>query len=533
MKIVLIFPPRRNDSYVFPPTSLLYISKAARVAGHQAKIVDVPYLIEKYPDKFSLLDDSIYDHVAGLAPDMIGLGGVVSAYFYYEEFVRQMRRRLGETIPFIAGGSVAYPIKDVWAANAPLEYLAEGDGERLIVRLLDLLAAGDREGAKIIPGVYHLRDGKYQGVPAERGGDIDEIGSLDYDEIDVEFYIDHLSRWLEDIIPDRGLISAKKLRILPLITSRGCPFTCTFCFHFNRSHRYHSVEFVLTYLKTLKEKYKINGLYVIDDLLNCNQKHAIALFDSITKADLGLFFIAGGGKPSLVSPELMASMKRAGVVRFSFGIESGSQKMLDLMDKKTTVEENVLALRLAEKTGVPAYSNIIFGMPGEDASTLAQTREMLIRAGLDSSRYYASWATAYPGTPLFAWMQEQGMVEDVREYLFEVGSIGRYLHNFSDLPRRELEKRVRMIPREVDCAHHLAQGRYLSYLQARLGLVVERVTQRLHPRERASVQKMIGRVRRMALCPEPKGMKRTKMRCSEEAERFCAMHAPQIKTRRP
>ena len=60
MKILLINPPRRNDSYMYPPTSLLYISQAVRKAGHEAEIVDIPYLLEKIPDKYSLFDDSLF-----------------------------------------------------------------------------------------------------------------------------------------------------------------------------------------------------------------------------------------------------------------------------------------------------------------------------------------------------------------------------------------------------------------------------------------------------------------------------------------
>ena len=63
MKLLLIYPPRRFDSYMFPPTPLLYIAQAARAAGHEAEIVDVPYLLEKYPDKYSLLDNSVFEYI--------------------------------------------------------------------------------------------------------------------------------------------------------------------------------------------------------------------------------------------------------------------------------------------------------------------------------------------------------------------------------------------------------------------------------------------------------------------------------------
>lgn len=464
MKILLIFPPRKDDSYIFPPTSLLYIAQAARAAGHEAEIVDIPYLLEKFPDKYSLLDGSLFDYILHKKFDCLGLGGVVSTYFFYEYFVKKVRAHKND-IPIIAGGSVGLPIKDIWARYAPVDYLVEGDGERVIQQFLNYLEKRDRDSVKKIPGIYCLENGSYKGNPQECVRNIDEIPFLDYDEIDVEYYLDALSRWVEDALPDRNLIKYDKLRILPLLTSRGCPFNCTFCFHFNRLHRAHSVDYVMENIKFLKNKYGINVMYIIDDLFNFDRDRTIELCERIYGEKLGVYFFAGGGKPSLVTAEMLKSMKKAGFIRFSYGIESGSQKILDIMQKKTTVAQNYNALKLAKENNVPYFANMVIGMPGENIQTLKETKKFLIDAGLSTKDFYASWAVAYPGTPLFEWMRKNGMVSDTHRYLFEVGSFGKYVYNFSELPEKELNKRVYLLHHEVDMAYYLKHRKYIRYLK--------------------------------------------------------------------
>ena len=464
MKILLIYPPRRDDTYMFPPTSLLYISQAVRAAGHEAEIIDIPYLLEKSHENLSLLNNSLFDYILGKKCDVLGIGGVVSTYFFYDHFVKKFRE-MKKDIPIVAGGSIGMPIREVWEDNVPVDYLVDGDGEYVIQRLLDYLENKDYAAIENIPGLYYFKNGRYQGNPPELIDPLDSIPFLNYDETDSEYYISELSNWLEFIIPDRSLIKEKRTRFLPLLTSRGCPFSCTFCFHFNKKYRAHSVDYVIENIKFLKTKYGINALYIIDDLFTFDRKRTIELCESIYKANLGVYFMGSGGKPSFVTAEMLESMKKAGFIRFSYGIESGSQKMLDSMQKRTTVKQNLNALSLTEEKGIPCFANMVFGMPGENYETLKETKSFLIKADLSSKRFYAAWATAYPGTPLFDWMRKEGRVNDTRQYLLGVGSIGKYLYNFSELPMDEFRKKVFELRQEVDMEYYLKRRRYWFYFK--------------------------------------------------------------------
>lgn len=463
MKVLLIYPPRRSDSYVFPPTSLLYVAAAIRAAGHEAQIIDIPYLLEK--QQFSILDNSLFDYILQQEFDMIGLGGVVSTYFFQEEFVKKIRKAK-KNVPIVVGGSVGSPIRDVWAKYAPVDFLIEGEGELSIQKLLNYIEG--KCGIGEVPGLHYLKDGKYESNRPEAITDLDAIPFLSYDELDHDYYIDELTRWVEDIIPNDGIVKKKKIRLLPLITSRGCPYSCTFCFHFNKSYRYNSTKYMIEYMKFLKNKYSVNCFYIIDDLFTANRKRTIELCDTIYKENLGVSFAAGGGKPSLVTLEMLESMKKAGFIRFSYGIESGSQRMLDSMKKGTTVEQNLNAIRLTKQVGIPMTANLVFGAPGENAQTLEETKKFLIKANLSLRECAPGWMTAYPGTPIFDYMKEKNIVTDTRKYLLEVGSISTCLYNLSELSRDALRDKVAEVIEDVDMAHYFREGQYLRYARRRI-----------------------------------------------------------------
>lgn len=129
----------------------------------------------------------------------------------------------------------------------------------------------------------------------------------------------------------------------------------------------------------------------------------------------------------------MKSAKKAGFIRLGCGIESGSQVMLNNLNKKTTAEQNVNAIKYAKEAGLMVTCNMIFGCPGENKNTLRET-EKFIRHTLNHPNDYSSnLANAYPGTPLWDYALNKGILkkEQIRDYILNA-SFGTYPLNFSD-----------------------------------------------------------------------------------------------------
>jgi radical SAM superfamily enzyme YgiQ (UPF0313 family) len=408
----------------------------------------------------------------------------------------------------------------------------------VVQRLLDALEKKDYEAVRKIPGLHYFKDGHYHRNPVEHISDIDSIPYLDYDEVDVEYYIEGLSKWLVDVIPGNegwvkprtwedvvlpgSLLTKEKPRFLPLLTNRGCPYDCTFCFHAQTKMYYNSVDYVIGNIKYLRKKYGANAIMIQDDMFVVDPKRTIELCEKLYQENLGIALFVSGGKPNLVTDEVLASMRRAGVIRFSYGIETGSQDMLNIMQKKAKVEQNKVVLENTEKNGIASWANICFGMPGENRKTISATRDFMINNELTTKRFYNSWATAYPGSILYDEVKQKGLIKDAREYILKIGSTERVVLNFSDLPDNELYRRVFELRREVDMAYLLKIKEYRKYFFKLLEIILAKFVFMLSEKKRDSVKLFVRKIRL-------KNMNRGVKRSNEDIEKFASLQMDLLK----
>ncbi len=365
-------------------------------------------------------------------------------------------------MPIIVGGSVGLPLKELWENNFPVDYICEADGELVIEKFMNCYPH-DREALRQIPGLYFLDDnGKYTGNKPELPMNLDYIPFLEYDEVDTDYFVENQRRWIRDLLYENNYQFSDKERFFPLIMSRGCVYKCTFCFHFNNLHRKHSPKYIADYIEFMIDRYEATAFQVIDDLILINKKWLSEVCDEIIKRGIKTKFFTSGGKPSVVDREILIKMKEAGFRRISYGIESGSQTILDIMKKQTTVEENFRAISLMREVGIPYAVNIVFGMPGETEKTMNETRDFLISLDLTSKIYYAALATPYPGSPLFQHVFDRGIIKDTREYLFNLGGYYDYKHNLTDMSRQVFLNKVLDTAFRVDLAYYFRRRKFIK-----------------------------------------------------------------------
>jgi len=450
-----------------PPIHLLYIAQAIKRAGHEAEIVDLPYLINTNPDKFKVDDDSSIDHILSKEFDILGIGSVVSAYIYCERVVKRVRaERKG--VPIILGGSVGLPVKDLWEKHAPVDYICESDGELVMEKFMRAYP-GDIEAVKKIPGLHYLNSGgKYTGSKPELPMNLDYIPFLDYGDTDIEYYSNSLRAMVKNVLSGGNYTFRDDEKFFPIIFSRGCVYKCTFCFHFNYMHRKHSAKYIADNIEYLMKEYGVTAFLIIDDLTIINKKWLHGILDEIMKRKLNISFFSGGGKPGVVDKEILIKMKQAGCRRLSFGVESGSKTILDVMNKDTTVEDNFEAVSLVREVGIPSTTNIVFGMPKETAKTMDETAKFLIDLDLSTNDYYASLAVPYPGSPLFKHCIDKGMIKDSKEYLMNIGGYGDYKINLTDMRKRKFLAKVIDVAYKVDTAYYLRRKKYLTAIRLML-----------------------------------------------------------------
>jgi radical SAM superfamily enzyme YgiQ (UPF0313 family) len=217
------------------------------------------------------------------------------------------------------------------------------------------------------------------------------------------------------------------------LTSRGCPFGCPFCFKgvFGRRFRPRTPENVVAEWEMLVREHRAAEIAVQDDAFNVDPDRAIRICRLIVKRGLRHPWSAPNGiRADTVSLELFQAMRDSGCERVAFGVEAGSQGMLDVLDKRVTLGQLERAFALARRAGIRTMGFFMVGNPGETSETAEATINFAIFLRPDWAQF--TLATPYPGTELFERVRREGkmLVSDWDRYghytsdaFFRMGSV--------------------------------------------------------------------------------------------------------------
>jgi radical SAM superfamily enzyme YgiQ (UPF0313 family) len=203
-------------------------------------------------------------------------------------------------------------------------------------------------------------------------------------------------------------------RLLPIMTSRGCPFQCSFCAAsqlFGAGFRGRSPKNVLDELEWLRDEYGAEGIAFQDDTLTFNRKRIMDICDGIIDRKINLPW-GCGTRADVVTEEIINKMQKAHCNEVCFGVESGCQEMRDALKKKVTSEQIENAIKWAKAAGIFVTVSVILGYPGETRETLQQTLDYVRK--IEPDDVWLCHATPYPGTELRALVEKNGwkMSED-------------------------------------------------------------------------------------------------------------------------
>jgi radical SAM superfamily enzyme YgiQ (UPF0313 family) len=189
-------------------------------------------------------------------------------------------------------------------------------------------------------------------------------------------------------------------RYVWVLTNRGCPYSCTYCFEgvvWGKSVRYRSAESIYEELAYLAE-HKVHNVLFLADLFTYNRKGVLELCDLIISRGLKVRWTCNS-RVDTIDEEMIARMKQAGCWLIAFGIESGSQKVLDNVKKDAQVEDAVRTIRLCHKHGVRTWGYFIIGLPGETRQTVRETIDLAKKIPLDIALFHV--AMPYAGTEFY------------------------------------------------------------------------------------------------------------------------------------
>lgn len=459
-RIALIVPPGTiEESYgrlssaagELPMLGLAYIAASLRDQGHLVKVFDY----EVTRSAMSAVEADIRE----FSPHLVGMTAYITNMKRCAR-VAEIAKSIDKNIVTVFGGPQVTIFPEEAFHSPFVDMIVLSEGEIVIRNVMNNL--GSEEGLRAVKGIW-FRSASGEIVRNEREGLVENLDLFPKPALDLY----DLSLYYPPVY-----IRGKK--VAHLLTSRGCPFQCTFCetkLTFGRSFRYHSTQRVISDLEDLIGRgYRSFQFY--DDIFTANKKRVIELCEHIISRKWDIEWMCFT-RTNVVSEDLLSLMKQAGCYLITFGGESGDDDLLKLIKKDLTVAKNFEGIRLAREAGILTMSSFMLGLPTETRQQTLKTIQFSIDSGLDYAVFPIT--EPYPGTELWVDAEKFGTFDASGKYannlLSESSAVwipnGRSREELEDLAQLAMRRfyfRPRQLFRAVANLFDLPFSRALRYV---------------------------------------------------------------------
>ena len=416
MKILLINPPQTFFPSSDPPAAnlplgLLYIAAVLDKAGYKTEILDAfmtDFPFRKIGDitEVGMPYGKIKEEILRRKPDIVGIANPFTCQVENTVRVADIVKEVDHSILTIVGGphGTVVPVEFLEEASN-VDIVVIGEGEHTMLDIISFF-----EGKKKIDdvqGIAHRRDEKVVlNSPRPFNKNLDELPYPAYHLVEMEKYLN----------PKRIEYRSFQNRALSMVTSRGCPFNCSFCsvhLHMGKMFRAHSVDYVVDHIEHVVNKYRVKTIYFEDDNLTFDLKRFEAICDKIIEKDIKFQWETPNGiRADYLTLNLLKKMKKSGCQSVFVGIESGDQYVLDNIIGKNLKLQNVIKFaEMCKKIGLKTGAFYVIGFPGETKENMIKTVEfaLMLKRKYDVGMHLL-FATPSYGTRLYEECKKKGYI---------------------------------------------------------------------------------------------------------------------------
>jgi radical SAM superfamily enzyme YgiQ (UPF0313 family) len=426
-KIVLISPPYidlygelRKATGRYFPLGLGYIAAYLRMyGGHEV------FMFE--PEAQGLSYEDLGNIIREKAPDVIGLTCSTPNFFRAIELARIARRNSRARIVLGGVHASALPEFIIEQYSDLIDCVVIGEGEVTMLELID--AYQKNEHPVSVKGVAFSKGNRVARTPFRPF--IEDLDSIPFPS--------------RDLIPQElfnpNLHNARYRNCFSVLTSRGCPFNCSFCASrivSGRKYRVHSAEYVLAEMEMLKKDYNAKQLIITDDTFTMNRERLEKICRGMIDKKLNLSWFCFS-QVSAVNRETLKMMKKAGCFSIGFGVESAEEAVLKRIGKPINPEKALEAVHLANSVGLKTQAFYVFGMPDETKQQMENTIRFSKR--VNSTLAFFNMLVPYPGTREFEYYFSSIPLKDIDWNDFVAIGEKCVLQNAA-VPAGEIEKLV-------------------------------------------------------------------------------------------
>jgi radical SAM superfamily enzyme YgiQ (UPF0313 family) len=390
-----------------------------------------------------------------MRPDVVGISAVVSTAYAYVKQLSSMLRAVLPSTRVVLGGNLAASA-EILLRKCAIDVCVTAEGEIPLLNLIRCYSENPRlssEALGHIKGIVFLDEagevcftGYEPQIPAAELSDPDFSILEQYSNI-AGFIQDPMTKEAFEQDPRSYEAHRKGKRMATVVATKGCVARCTFCHRWDKGFRQLPVEKIIGRFRYLMDRYNVGFVLFGDENFGSDRRALDQLLPALKELDV--LWSVGGMRARSVDLDLLRRMKAAGCVAVYYGTESGSQKILDVMEKNTTVQQNLNALEWTREAGLFTIIQLVLGMPGETRETVHETAEFMKRVTGPVAvppHLSINYTQALPGTPVYEYARQKGLIgptlDDEEKYLIQIsdtnaGDDTKFL-NYTDQPMLEV-----------------------------------------------------------------------------------------------
>ncbi|MCW4030761.1 MAG: B12-binding domain-containing radical SAM protein, partial [Candidatus Bathyarchaeota archaeon] len=416
MKILLVNPPQRFFPGSDPPAAnlplgLLYIAAVLDTAGYKVEILDTfmtDFPFRKIGDvtEVGMPYETIKEEIQRRNPDIVGIANPFTCQTEHAVRVADIVKKVNSSILTVVGGPhvTVVPIEFLEKTKA-VDIVVIGEGEYTILDIVHFFEGNKK--VSNIQGIAYRMDGKVVlNSPRPFNKNLDELPYPAYHLVDMEKYLN----------PERIEYRSFQSRALSMVTSRGCPFNCSFCsvhLHMGKLFRAHSANYVVDHIEYVVNKYRVKTIYFEDDNLTFDIERFEAICDKIIERGINFQWETPNGvRADYLTLDLLKKMKNSGCQSVFVGIESGDQCVLDnIIGKSLKLKKVIKFAEMSKKIGLKTGAFYIIGFPGETKENMRNTVEfaLMMKRKYDVGMHLL-FATPLYGTRLYKECKKKGYI---------------------------------------------------------------------------------------------------------------------------
>ncbi|MFA6106354.1 MAG: radical SAM protein [Patescibacteria group bacterium] len=470
MKILLVAPSQRQiygKSFAppYPPLGLLSVGAILKKSGHKVKFIDID--AERYSN------EKFVKYLTDFQPDLVAITCVTPTFNAAAGLAGLVKAKTSAKVMF--GGVHPTIAPDDCLKNPNIDFLVVGEGEETVKELALFLESGRVDYEKI-KGLWARINGQI--IKGEARPLINDLDEMPYPAWEL---VSDLKNYQT---PD-----ALRHPVMSIMTTRGCPFGCTYCCSkqiFGRLYRTRSTASLIKEIRYYIDNFGVKELHIMDDVFTLDKARTLEICRSIQREKFNLTLsFANGIRADSIDDEVLKALKDTGFEDLGFGVETGDEDILKSIKKNLSKDALRRAFRLAKRYGFNTWGFFIIGLPGESAATIKKTIEFAIELDPDFAKFLI--LKPFPGSEVFNQLNEKGYIKN-----FNYDNYGVYtppVHEFPWLSAKSMLNwqrwaYLRFYLRPKKIIRHLMKIKSWDQFKANLAMAKFLIT-RIFARERA------------------------------------------------